>query len=438
MRRTIRGWYFFDWASQPYATLLTTFIFAPYMARIMGDGTAAQTVWGYGLAVTGVLIAIGAPLAGAVADRAGGHMRFIILFSGMYVAGAWGLWWAEPDEPRVLWTIFCFGLGLVGMEYATTFTNALMPQLAPRAELGRISGSGWAFGYVGGVLALVLMLLFFQEGTEGTTLIGLPPAFGLDPAQAEGTRAVGPFTAIWYLLFMIPFFAFVRLPAGRGQPIRSALRHAVPDLMASLRRLMRDRPLGGFLAASMLYRDALNGIYAFGGIYAAGVLGWQVQDVGLFGILAAITGAAGAWIGGRADRRFGPRPVIILCLITLTLAALTVAGIAPDAIFGLRVAPSLPHIAFYATGALIGAAGGALQAASRTLLIHRAEPSRITEAFGLYALSGKATAFLAPLLIGIATQISGSQRIGVLPVIALFLVGLAVLCWARPKDGSAS
>ncbi|WP_435164921.1 MFS transporter [Falsirhodobacter sp. 1013] len=437
MRRTIWGWYFFDWASQPYATLLTTFIFAPYMARIMGDGTAAQTVWGYGLAAAGLLIALGSPLLGAVADRSGGHRRFLLVFSAMYMLGAWGLWWAEPGQPRVVWTIGCFALGLIGMEYATSFTNALMPKLAARGDLGRLSGSGWAFGYAGGVVALILVLLFLQEGPEGTTLVGLAPAFSLDPAMAEGTRAVGPFTALWYAVFILPFFAFVPMPPAGPDGICTALRHAWPDLKASLRRLPQNRPLAGFLGASMLYRDALNGIYAFGGIYAVGVLGWQVRDVGIFGILAAITGALGAWMGGRADSRFGPRPVIVGSLLALMGCALCVAGIGPARIFGLPVPALAPTLAFYAVGAVIGAAGGALQAASRTALIDRADPTRMTEAFGLYALSGKATAFLAPLAIGFATQISGSQRIGVLPVIVLFLAGLGLLWWAdmtrRPR-----
>ncbi|QUS36105.1 MFS transporter [Falsirhodobacter algicola] len=429
-RRAIWGWYFFDWASQPYATLLTTFIFAPYMARIMGDGAAAQAVWAYGLAAAGVLIAVGSPLLGAVADRTGGHRRFLLVFSAMYVLGAAGLWWAEPGAPRTAWTVTCFAIGLVGMEYATTFTNAVMPRLAPRAELGRISGSGWAFGYAGGVIALVLMLVFLQEGPDGRTLAGLTPAFGLDPARAEGTRAVGPFTALWYALFILPFFVFTKMPPAGPDGVRAALRGALPDLRAALMRLRRDRRLGGFLLASMLYRDALNGIYAFGGIYAVGVLGWEVRAVGIFGILAAIAGAAGAWAGGRADRRFGPQPVIMVCLGLLTAAAAAVPMLGPERILGLPVAPLVPTAAFYAIGALIGAAGGAAQAASRTLLIDRADPARITEAFGLFALSGKATAFLAPLAIGIATQISGSQQIGVLPVIALFLAGLGLLWWS--------
>ncbi|WP_045393277.1 MFS transporter [Falsirhodobacter sp. alg1] len=431
MRRQIWGWYFFDWASQPFSTLLITFIFAPYMARIIGDGASAQAIWGYGLAITGAVIAILSPLLGTIADRAGGHLRFIAVFSLMYVAGASGLWFAAPDDPHVIWTLACFGIGLIGMEFATTFTNALMPGLAAPQDMGRISGAGWAFGYVGGLIALILMLGFFQSDAQGLTMLGLPPAFGLDPATEAGTRIVGPLTALWYALFILPFFAFVPAPPKGDMGVKAAAARAWPELRASLARLPKQRSLAAFLGASMLYRDALNGIYAFGGIYAVGVLGWEVREVGLFGILASVTGALFAWLGGRADSRFGARPVLITSLLTLVAAAMIVPTITPGTLLGVPVSAGHANLAFYVIGGLIGAAGGALQASSRTMMLWQAEPGRLTEGFGLYALSGKATAFMAPLLIGIATQISGSQRIGILPVIALFLGGLVLLWWVK-------
>ncbi|WP_136685016.1 MFS transporter [Falsirhodobacter xinxiangensis] len=437
--RRIWGWYFFDWASQPYNTLLITFIFAPYMTRIIGDGAMAQSVWGLGLGLTGILIALAAPVLGTIADRAGGHMRFILLFSVLYVAGAWGLWWSAPGDFSIWWVMLSFSIGMIGMEFATTFTNALMPGLAAREDMGRLSGSGWAFGYVGGVVALIFVLLLLQEGPEGRTLLGIAPIFGLDAAAAEGTRAVGPFTAIWYAVFMIPFFLWVRVPHVRGIPVRRAARQAWPELRAHLRELPKRRSFAAFLGASMLYRDALNGIYAFGGIYAAGVLGWQVRDVGIFGILAAVTGAIFAWLGGRADSRYGSMPVIVFCTALLALLAAGVVGVSRGSVFGMAVAEGsrLPDIAFYAIGALIGAAGGALQAASRTMLLWQSDPARLTESFGLYALAGKATSFLAPLLVGIVTAISGSQRVGVVPVIVLFLLGLLLLLWVKPKGEQA-
>jgi UMF1 family MFS transporter len=180
-------------------------------------------------------------------------------------------------------------------------------------------------------------------------------------------------------------------------------------------------------------------MYTFGGIYAVGMLGWTVTDVGIFGILAAITGAVFAWLGGRADSRFGPKPVIVASVVVLTLVALGIVFISREAVFGMAVTAdsSLPDIAFYILGAMIGAAGGSLQTASRTMMIRQSDPARITEAFGLYALAGKATSFIAPALIALATTISGSQRIGISPLIVLFLIGLVLLVWVKPNGEQA-
>ena len=191
--------------------------------------------------------------------------------------------------------------------------------------------------------------------------------------------------------------------------------------------------------SSMLYRDGLNGMYAFGGIYAAGVLGWSVVDVGVFGILAIVTGALFCWLGGRFDSAFGPKPVIRASILTLALVAISIVFVSRESVFGMPVAEGsrLPDIAFYIVGALIGAAGGSLQAASRTMMVHQADPARMTEAFGLYALSGKATSFIAPLSIGVVTYLTGSQQLGVTPLILLFLLGLVLLAWVKPDGDRA-
>jgi UMF1 family MFS transporter len=435
-RRRIWGWFAFDWASQPYNTLLLTFIFGPYINDLLGSGTAAQTAWGYGVGAAGLLIAVFAPLLGAVADKAGRRMPFIVLFSVLYFVGAYGLWWAVPGDFNLVVILTFFAIGLIGMEFATIFTNAMLPSLGHKDDLGRISGSGWAVGYLGGFVMLVIMLLLFAENAEtGKTLIGIDPILGLNAAMREGTRAVGPLTAIWFAVFMIPFFLWVRDPRPDGSlSISAAMRGALPDLMASLRTLPGDRSLFAYLVSSMFYRDALNGMYVFGGIYAAGVLGWSVVDVGIFGILAVLTGALFAWIGGKADSRYGPKPVIVVNVVVLTLVAIGVVFISRDSVFGMPVDAdsNLPDIAFYVLGALIGAGGGSLQSSSRTMMVRQARPDRMTEAFGLYALAGKATSFMAPLLIGVTTQLTGSQQLGVTPLIGLFLIGLIVMIWVDP------
>lgn len=440
-RRKVWGWYFFDWASQPYNTLLLTFIFGPYVTEVLGDGSAAQAAWGYGVGAAGLAIALAAPVLGAIADRSGGRVRFVAAFSVLYVLGAAGVWLATPDGFPLVPVLALFALGLIGMEFATIFTNSMLPDLGPRERLGRISGTGWAFGYLGGLVALILMLaLLAESAATGRTLIGIEPILGLDPEAREGTRAVGPLTAVWYAIFMIPFFLWVRdVPPPAPIPVRQAARQALPELAATLRRLPARHPsLAAYLAGSMFYRDALNGMYVFGGIYAAGVLGWGVTDVGVFGLLAVITGALFAWLGGRADDRFGPKRVIVTTVAILALVALAVAFVTRQSVFGMSVAPDsrLPDLAFYLLGATIGACGGVLQSASRTMMVRQAIAGRMTEGFGLYALAGKATSFLAPFAIGITTDLTGSQQAGILPLVVLFGIGLVLMAWVREEgDG---
>ena len=241
-RKRIWGWWWFDWASQPYNTLLITFIFGPYVVSQVGDGTTAQAIWGYGIGAAGVLLAVLAPLLGAVADKSGKRMGFVWFFSILYVVGAWSIWWSAPDSFNVWFVMLMFCIGMIGMEFATIFTNAMLPDLAPREDLGRVSGSGWAWGYVGGMLSLIIMLLFLAENTSGKTLIGLDPILGLDAASREGTRAVGPLTAIWYIVFMIPFFRWVREPRKPGAlSIGAAIAGAWPELKSTIASLPRNR-----------------------------------------------------------------------------------------------------------------------------------------------------------------------------------------------------
>ncbi|SOC13750.1 MFS transporter [Rhodobacter maris] len=436
-RRRIWGWWFFDWASQPYNTLLITFIFAPFMKVLLGDGTTAQEVWGYGIGAAGLIIALASPFLGAIADKTGRRMPFVWLFSLMYVLGAWGLWFAEPGNFSLMLVMVSFAIGMIGMEFATSFTNAMLPDLAGRENLGKVSGSGWAFGYLGGMIALIIMLTLLQANPDtGKTLIGLDPVFGLDVKSREDTRIVGPLTAVWYAVFMIPFFLWVREPRHAGAvPIGAATRAAWPELRQTLSELPKKPSLFAYLISSMFYRDALNGIFTFGGIYAAGVLEWSITQIGLFGILGTITGATFAWLGGKADDRFGPKAVIVFNLVVLTAVTIGVVFISRSSVFGVAVAPdsTLPDIAFYMLGGLIGAGGGALQSASRTMMVRQSDPEKMTECFGLYALTGKATAFIAPLSIGLVTGLSGNQSIGITPIIVLFVLGLILLAFVKTE-----
>lgn len=444
-RKKIWGWWAFDLASQPYFTLGLTFVFGPYFASVatetfMADGLAeqaadarAQSLWSLGQTLTGLFIACLAPILGAMADNAGRRMPWIIAFSLFYVVGAFSLWFLTPDGSFLIGALIAFGIGLIGAEFTTIFTNSLMPELGTGAELGKISGTGFALGYSGGVISLFIMLLLFVESGDGVTLIGLSPALGLDPEQMEGTRAVGPFIALWYVVFMIPFFLWMR---ETPRPYKAGgVGPAMAELLSTLKSLPGRISLSAYLGSSMFYRDALNALYGFGGTYAVLVLNWSITQVGVFGIIAAITSAIATWIGGKVDGAIGPKPVIITMILVLIGVCAFVLGLTREAIWGMPLAPgsSFPDTSFFVCGAMIGGAGGVLQSASRTLMCLHAEGDKPTEAFGLYALSGKATAFVGPALIGITTAAFGDARLGMLPLIGLFALGLVLLIWVNPK-----
>ena len=444
-RKRIWGWWFFDWASQPYHTLLVTFIFGPYFAGVALEhflslgldeqvaDARAQSVWSLCLAVTGLLIGVGAPVIGAIADISGRRMQWIVAFSAMYVAGSYALWWTYPDASTMWWMLVAFGIGFIGAEFALIFINAQLPSLGASDEVGEISGSGFAFGYLGGLAALAIMLALFVEQPNGRTLIGLPPALGLDAGTMEGTRAVGPFTALWYLIFMIPYFLWFRdppRPSGRATVVK-ALRHVIDSIVA----LKTRGSLAAYLGSSMLYRDALNGLYGFGGVYARLVLNWELTAIGIFGIVALISSALFCWFGGKLERVWGPKRVIILSIVFLALVCTVLAGMSRESIFGMPLpeGSTLPDMIFFGCGVLIGGMGGVLQSSSRSLMVRHADSDTPTESFGLYGLSGRATAFIAPALIGLVTAATGSNRIGITPVIGLFVLGLILLVWVKAE-----
>ena len=433
--KKIWGWMFYDWAAQPYNTLLITFIFAPYFtSSVVGDPVVGQSLWGMMTAIVGVTLAVLGPIFGAIADTTGRHKPWLIIFSILYVVGAFGIWWAIPGMYSVTWIMILFGIGMLGMELSQVFVNSMLPQISTNYNLGRISGNGWALGYVGGLLSLFVVLLFLAENKAGETMLGNPPLFNLDVESREGTRSVGPLTAIWYIIFMVPFFLWV--PDGKIKIQTGVICKAMKELGATIKRLPKNISFASYLVSSMFYRDALLGIYTFGGIYASGVLGWSIIQIGIFGIISGFAAAIFTYLGGFADKKYGPKLVIILCVLILIIVCTLIVGTSRHQFFNavLTEGSTLPDNLFLICGVCIGGAGGALQSASRTMLVLQADDNRMTEAFGLYALSGRATSWMAPSLIASVTFFTQNQRMGILPVIILFLIGLFPLIWVKTHE----
>ncbi len=433
--KAIFGWVMFEWALQPYFTLITTFVYAPYFAASIASNPAeGQVLWGFASSAAGFVIAIMAPVLGAIADASGRRKPWIAFFGVLIVIGSSLLWLGKPgDQSTVFIVLAGFAIGAVGAQCASVFVNSMMPTLVPRRRMGWLSGTGWATGYLGGLVSLVLMLGFIAASPQtGKTLLGFTPLFGLDAAAREGDRISGPLSAIWFVIFALPLFLFT--PDERMKlPLKAAVERGLRTLWETVHHLPRYRNVLLFLIANMIYADGLVALFAFGGIYAAGTFGWSAIELGIFGILLTITGTIGAYTGGKLDDRFGSKAIILAGLGLLIFASVAILSITRDRIgFVFEVMPpvdgrgiygSAAEKAYVAVGLLIGLVVGPLQAASRTLLVYLVPKDRVTQFFGLFALSAKVTSFIGPFMVAAVTAVTASQRAGISVLVVFFLAG---------------
>jgi len=405
------SWALYDWAHSAFPTVILTFVFAAYFTRqIAPDEAQGTALWGNTIGIAGVLVALAAPVLGAIADHAGRPKRWIAVFTLLTVIPTALLWQAQPEGASIALVLLLVGVGTIASELSFVFYNAMLPRLAGGDRIGRWSGWGWGLGYAGGLLCLGVSLLW---------LLGIARPSGLDTEAAEHVRATFVLAAAWLLVFSLPLLAFTPDAPGRDAP-GHAVRTGLAQLRETLRALPRYRPVLWFLVARMLYIDGLGTLFVFGGVYAAGTFDMDERGVLAFGI--ALNAAAGlgavalAWL----DDRIGSRPTILLSLVGLTVPGAAMLLVASET-------------AFWVLGMLLGLFVGPVQASSRSLMARLAPAQLRNELFGLYAFSGKATAFLGPLLVGWVTAWSGSQRAGMAVIIVLFVAGFVLLALA-PRD----
>jgi len=399
------SWALFDFANSAFPTVITTFVFAAYFTKgIAPDEITGTSLWGYATGAAALLIALCAPVFGAIADHSGRRKPWTCAFSLLCIAMCLLLWFATPDENSIALVLICVALATFGFEMAMVFYNAMLANLAPKGGEGRLSGYAWGLGYLGGLLGLALVLVLFVQAD--------PPLFGLDKDAAEHLRISGPFVALWYFLFALPLFLFVPDTAPRNT-LSTAVSKGLRTLWQTLRQWRDHKDVFRFLLARMIYTDGLNTLFAFGGIYAAGTFDMAFSELIIFGIGINVTAGIGAALFGRLDDKWGPKRVILIAV-----AALVVLGIAT------LVVVDKTH--FLILGVCLGLFVGPAQAASRTYLSHAAPAHIRTELFGLYAFSGKATAFLGPLLVGLFSDLFQSQRAGMAIIVVFLLIGLAL------------
>lgn len=415
-RRGIIAWCLYDWANSAFPTVIVTFVFAAYVTNVIAETPEIGTgQWGLAMGLSGLVIALLSPVLGAIADQNGRRKPWIAVLSLICVAVGGLLWTVEPTAGALVWVLLLVAAANVSFEIATVFYNAMLPEVAPRGKMGRISGWAWGAGYAGGLACLAACLVLFVQPEV--------PLFGLDKEAYEHVRATGPFVGLWFLIFALPMFLLTPDRPGSGKPTGESVRAGLKTLRETLRKLPRYGSILRFLIARMFYTDGLNTLFAFGGIYAAGSFGMSFDEILIFGILLNVTAGLGAFGFAWIDDWLGPKRTVLIsvaCLIVLGAAILLVES----------------KLWFYVLGCAIGIFIGPAQSASRTLMARLAPAEVRTEMFGLYALSGKVTAWMGPILVGFVTVQADSQRWGMATILVLFIAGALLLLPLRepPQD----
>lgn len=412
------AWCLYDWANSAFPTVIVTFIFAAYFAKAVAvDPVSGTAAWSGATATAGFVVALLGPILGAIADKGGRRKPWIFVFTALCVVATACLWATRPDPADTLWALGWMVAAFIGFEMATVFYNAMLPDLVAADHLGRLSGWAWGFGYAGGLICLVIALAIVTGDTQSW--------FGISAKDAGGARATALLAAGWMALFALPLFWLTPDVSASGLSIWDATRQGLTGLAQSLRRLPTQGPMLRFLVAHMIYSDGLVTLFAFGGIYAAGTFDLDTQDIILLGIAMNLAAGVGAFAFGWIDDALGAKRTIMLGLAGLLLCGIAAIWVESKSGFWIAAVPLALFV-------------GPVQAASRSFMARLAPKGMESEAFGLYALSGKATAFLGPLTLGWIASVFSSQRAGMASILVFLAVGFALLLGVGSPGHGAS
>ena len=393
----------YDFANSAFTTIIITFIFSTYFAKqIAPNPILGQSYWGWAIGVTGILVAIIGPILGSFADKKNYTEFFIKLFTIICISLTALLWFSKPSEKYLLFTLIIVASANFFYELSLIFYNSILKRISKPSDLGKSSGFSFALGYIGGILILIICIKIFIDNDV------LP--FGLSKENSENIRATSIVVAIWYLIFSIPFLFSLKKKINNKIEVSSNNIKKIKDLIWN----NGLNNLGKFLIARMLYADGLNAIIVMGGIFAVGVFNLEIKDLLILSILMNVTAFIGAIVGGYANDKFSSKSVIIFSLLGLIISSSII----------LFVKSQLFFLIF---AAINGFFIGPIQSASRVFITKSIDENNQASGFGLFALSGKLTSFIGPLLVSTITYISSSQRIGFSSAIILLLIGLLIL-----------
>ena len=444
------AWAWFEGARNPHVLLITIYIFAPYFySQLVGDPVRGQALWGDLNSLAGLIIAAVAPMLGAVADAGGRRKPWLAVFSISLGLTAIALWYALPNGAGLSLAAICAILvaTLVSFDFTAVFHNAMLPTLVPDSRVGKLSGLALALGNLSGVILFVFMLIcFVLPGEVQWPFIPTEPLFGVDKAAFEPERMVGPLFAIWFLIFGLPLFFFTpdqpRVALG---PI-AAVRRGMKSLLRTVRSLGNYKNVATYLLARMIYNDGCNAVLIFGGGYAATTFGWTTLDLLVYGVVLSVFATYGGVFGGWIDHRFGSQRGLIIAVGGTMIGLVLSLSMGPDTILffipydtslppvhGLPFFKTWPEIIYVMIVIIIAIFITASYANSRTMMARIAPAPKMAEFFGLYALSGTATAFLAPFVVARFTEWFHSNAIGLASILILLGIGCVMLLFVKQE-----
>jgi UMF1 family MFS transporter len=424
----VLAWSMYDFANQPFTNLVLTFIYGTFFTTVIASNEIVGTQqWSHAISITAIVVALLSPFMGALADKGGYRKMFMFFFTWLTIIATTLLYFVLPGQ--VINALFWFVIANIGFEMGSVFCNAYLPDISHSKNIGRISGYGWSLGYVGGLLSLALAMVFLVQTDT--------PIFGFLKGEAgayQNIRATNLLVAVWFAVFSIPTFLFVKDKKPDTKAFLKNAKHTLKGFRSTANELRNYPQIIRFLLARLVYNDGLVTVFAFGGIYAAGSLDFTFDEIMVLGIVLNITAGLGAFLMGYLDDKVGGKKTLKVTLLGLMLA-IALAVFAPEIrpflqyVFGGSSVPdwvSAKNI-FWIAAVLIGAFSGPNQASSRSLMGRFTPEEKKNEFFGFFAFSGKATAFVGPFLLGSLTVAFDSQRAGISIVFFFFFFGYFLL-----------
>lgn len=436
------GWVLYQLAASPYFVIINVFVFASYFqSQVVGDSVEGQVVWGYTQAIAGAFIALGAPVLGALADAYGPRKPGLIICSMAAIPAMLALWFVAPGQ--IYLGAISIIIAAVTMEYASVYHNAMLPSVASEKNVGFMSGLAYSFDYIGSVSLFLVWL--------SLPALGVLQAFDTPFAHE---RLSGPLSVLWLVVFSIPFLLFTRDRKSNELTIHQAVSQGLAQLRRSISHVGHYRNVVTYLVVRAIYADGMSAVFSFLAGYLSGIFGWSTAKIGVFALIVLTVPIFTSILGGWIDDLVGSKRTIQIGLLAFTLSVLGSVSTTPNeilffyavtdeirnsqmpiigpylAMFGFTQFPEQMSLSFSLLG---GAFVGPVLASGRTMVARIAPREMISEVYGLFTLTGKATAFLAPFFVALVTSATHNQRAGFAVILVFLVAGLLGLFWVREE-----